>query len=305
MRGIVTDIQRFSLHDGPGIRTTVFLKGCPLRCAWCHNPETLRRAPQLRYWAEACLSCGACIPACPHGAHQMRDGRHTLDFAACRHCLSCVPACPAGALSTLGREMTVEEVLATCQRDRRYYERSGGGVTFSGGEPFAQSGFLLALLEGAKALGLHTCVETSLFTPNAILRQAMPLVDLFLADWKHSDPKEHRRWTGQDHGLIRENLQTLHDSGAAVLLRCPIIPGVNDTPAHYQGIAALLESLPRLSGAELMAYHHLGAKKYADLGLPYALSHARDLTEEQKEAALAAICGGTTKPVWFSPSELG
>ncbi|MCK6488243.1 MAG: glycyl-radical enzyme activating protein [Planctomycetes bacterium] len=267
LTGRITEIQRFCIHDGPGIRTTVFLKGCPLRCVWCHNPETQRAAPQLAFTAAACIGCGACVPACAQGAQRLAGGTRVLDRPACTACGACATACPAGALELVGRPVTVAEVIAAVERDRPFYLQSGGGLTLSGGEPLAQADFATALLAAARAAGLHTCVETCSQVDPAVIDRVIPLVDLFLCDLKETDPERHRAWTGVGNQRILANLRRLHAAGAHMRLRCPLIPGLNDREDHVAGIAALARELPGIEGVEVMPFHRLGEGKRARFGL--------------------------------------
>jgi glycyl-radical enzyme activating protein len=264
--GTVFDVQRFSIHDGPGVRTTVFLKGCPLRCRWCHNPESRRPAPELLFAAERCVGCGACLAACPHGAHRVVDGEHRFERERCTACGACAAECPATALELAGRTAGVPELLAEVLRDRDFYEASGGGLTLSGGEPTAQPDFTAALLSATRAQGIPTAVETCGWCDFAVLERLRPLVDLFLFDLK-ADPDRHRDLTGADAGPILANLRRLHGSGARIRLRLPMVPGVNDTDEHFGNIAGLVRELPGLEGLQLLPYHPLAAGKYRALGI--------------------------------------
>lgn len=288
IRGQVFDIQRFCLHDGPGVRTTVFVKGCPLACLWCHNPEGQSRRPQLLYMSDRCILCGECVRACPNHAHQIVDGVHTLDRAACQVSGACVESCCSEALVLVGRSMSVAEVLSTLLRDRSYYERSGGGLTVSGGEPLLELAFVEALLRSAKAAGLHTCIETCAYLDFDRLARVMPYVDLFLCDYKETDPQRHREYTGVSNERILTNLRRLHAAGARLRLRCPIIPGLNDRPDHFAGIAALVHELAGVEGVELMPYHRMGDSKLAGLGMPDPLANDVPSPSEEMLAGWAA-----------------
>lgn len=267
--GLVFDVQRFSLFDGPGIRTTVFLKGCPLRCLWCHNPEGIAPRPALRYDAARCVGCGACVAACPNGAHRVDTaGRHLLDRARCTVCRTCDEVCPSQALAVVGRLWSVDEVMDLVLRDRNYYADSGGGLTLSGGEPLQQPGFSRALLAAAKAEGLHTAVETSGFGAWSALAALIPLTDLFLFDIKETDADRHLALTGAPLGPIHDNLQRLAAGSATIVLRLPMIPGINDRPDHIAAVAALALSLPTLPQVDLLPYHRLGKGKRPLLGQP-------------------------------------
>ena len=259
------NIQRFCVNDGPGIRTTVFLKGCPLSCAWCHNPESNSARPELFYDADKCVSCGRCVSLCPQKAHLMENGRHQLRRESCVRCMACAEThCPA--LAAAGETRRAEDVMAEVLRDRPFYQASGGGLTLSGGEPFFQEAFVLDLLRLAREAQVHTCVETCGFAPLSLLEQAARWVDLFLYDIKLTDPALHRQWTGVSNDRILENLRALDKMGAKTVLRCPVIPGVNDTPAHFQGVAKIANSLMHLQEIHLEPYHPLGVSKARRLG---------------------------------------
>ncbi len=282
--GNIFDIQRFSIHDGPGIRTTVFVKGCPLRCVWCHNPEGIDGEPVLSFLPNKCIGCGYCLRACQRSVHKIVDGVHGLDRSECEACGTCTEECYAGALELVGREVTVGEALDEVLRDRPFYETSDGGMTLSGGEPTMQIEFSAALLEAAKDEGLHCCVETCGHCSYDDLERIRPAVDLFLYDYKATNDEQHRELTGVSNKLIIENLRKLNDSGSAIVLRCPIIPGTNDCDEHFEGIAALAGALPNLSGVELMPYNPLGESKVGRMGFD-AAGRPRAKTPEQEAIA--------------------
>ena len=268
--GAVFEIQRFSIHDGPGIRTTVFMKGCPLRCVWCHNPEAVSSDPQLSFLADKCIGCGSCLEACTRGGHRLEEGRHILDRDRCVVCGACAAQCYARALEIVGHRMTVEEVVAVVLRDRPFYETSGGGITLSGGEPTFQIDFSEAVLQACKGHGLDTCIETCGQCESERLVRLQPYVDLFLFDFKETDPERHEAFTGESNARILANLRALYNDGARLRIRCPIIPGYNDRPDHFAGIAGLAHELPHIEGVEVMPYHPLGESKIERLGIKEA-----------------------------------
>lgn len=291
--GLVFDVQRYSLHNGPGIRTTVFLKGCPARCLWCHNPESQAFGPEVVRIESRCANCGTCATVCPHGAPPPGS-------SLCTACGACVEACPACARQMAGREMTVAEVMDEVLKDRVFYEESGGGVTFSGGEPLAQLPFLTALLEACRAEGLHAVVDTCGFASQEALLRLVPLVDLFLFDVKLLDDARHREWTGLPVGPILDNLHALVSAGAGVRARIPLVPGHTDAEPDLRASAALLASLPGIEGVDLIPFHRTGAAKAHRLGRDYPLESLAPPAPERlellaglfRERGLAVTIGG-------------
>ncbi len=268
LTGRIFDIQRFSIHDGPGITTTVFLKGCPLRCLWCHNPESIRPEPLLSFTPDKCISCGSCAKVCPNKAHVM-DGQQGRVFLRERCSVrgECSEVCPSRALELIGRDVSCEDVLEQVLRDRLFYEISGGGITLSGGEPLLQIDFAEALLTGAKTAGLHTAVETAGHVAFARLARVAPHTDLFLYDIKETDDALHRKYTGVPATGILDNLRALHNTGASILVRLPIVPGLNDRQNHFREVANIVGPLSGLLGVEVMPYHSLGIGKRRRFGL--------------------------------------
>lgn len=282
--GIVFDIRRYAIHDGPGIRTTVFLKGCSLSCAWCHNPESQARGFEAVFRGERCIRCGACVDACRQGAVTWTDAGPVTDRARCTACGDCAAVCYADARERVGREMAVEEVLAEVARDEPFYRRSGGGMTLSGGEPLLQAAFAAALLRGAKERGVHTALDTCGYAAWEALDRLRGDVDLFLYDVKLLDDERHRRFTGVSNGPILANLCALAARGHAIVLRVPVIPGVNDDPANLEALAALAGELPHLARVDLLPYHHIGADKYARLDRAYPLPDTAPPPAERMDA---------------------
>lgn len=279
--GIIFNIQKFSIQDGPGIRTTVFLQGCPLRCQWCHNPESQSFRPRLLLFPERCIGCGRCQPVCEQQALQ--------DPARCQHCGRCAAVCPALARELAGREVTVEEVLQVVEQDRVFYEESGGGVTFSGGEPLAQPAFLLALLAACRNRGLATAVDTSGYAPAEVLTNIAPYTDLFLYDLKLLDSEQHHHYTGVPTEPILDNLRLLFQLKRRVFLRLPIIPGINDSEEQLLALSAFLRELGEVEQINLLPYHALARDKYRRLQLPYPLAHTPEPADDRLKEIAALL----------------
>lgn len=275
IKGRIWDIKRYALHDGPGIRTTVFFKGCPLSCLWCCNPESQGFEVEIAWIRERCLGCGLCARACPREAVTMDPelGR-TVDPDRCLRCGACVEVCPGEALSLMGRDWSVPDLLEEVHRDAVFFSRSGGGLTLSGGEPLAQAGFATALLQAYKTeyFGPHTTVETSGLVSWSDLERLARWTDLFLFDIKVMDPERHLRYTGVDNRLIHENARRLAESGKRLIVRLPLIPGINDDAGNVSLTAKFARSLPGVDTLDLLPYHRLGEPKYARLGREYPLA---------------------------------
>ncbi len=269
--GLIFDIRRYAVHDGPGIRTTVFLKGCPLACWWCHNPESQEAGPEMIFREARCAHCGECAAACLQGAIGWQDGLPVTDAALCLRCGACAEACPSGAREISGRDWTVAAVMAQVRRDITFFDESGGGITLSGGEPLYQPEFSAALLRACRAEDIHTALDTSGFAPWEVLDGLREAVDLFLYDVKLMDEALHLKYTGVSNRLILDNLRRLADLGQRIILRVPLIPGLTDSEENIRAIAGLARSLPHTPRVDLLPYHDAARLKYQRLGLEYPL----------------------------------
>ena len=299
--GLIFDIQRFAIHDGGGIRTLVFLKGCPLHCVWCQNPESMVRHPEIVYLRNNCIDCRKCLTVCPVDAiHLSEDAGRVIDRTRCDLCARCTQGCYAGAINIMGRYVTITQLMAEIERDRPFYERSGGGITFSGGEPTAQAAFLEAALHQAKKRNLHTAIETCGFVRWETLEPILRFVDLVLYDIKHMDSGEHRRLTGVPNELILANLERIRILGLPVRVRLPLVPGCNDSPDNIRATAALVASMPNVEALDILPYHRLGEPKWGELGRPYELhgvlppsqEHAAGLADIARSYDISVNVGG-------------
>lgn len=270
--GLVFDIKRFAIHDGPGIRTTVFLKGCPLSCLWCHNPESQNKAQEIFFIPGKCIGCMYCVKVCPHGCHYIKNNRHIYDRQNCTNCGLCTEQCYSQALTIMGQKMTVDEVIKEVLKDRDFYTASKGGMTVSGGEPMVQFKFTKRLLESARKNNLHTCLDTSGFAPFQHYKELLDLVDIFLYDLKETDTEKHKQTTGVPYDSIIENLYKIDKNCGKIILRCLIIPGFNNRQDHFKKIADIANQLKNIIKIDLLPYHPLGKSKNAAIGKKYSLN---------------------------------
>ncbi len=287
VRGLIFNIMRFSIHDGPGIRTTVFLKGCPLRCWWCHNPESQSARPEILYFEDRCLQCGDCIRSCPNCALELNE--HVMVHEdRCQRCGQCSETCVAVARELAGRWMSIGEVVKAVECDRVFFEESQGGVTVSGGEPLQQAQFAEILLAACQQRGIHTTLDTCGYGSRDMLVKIAPHVDLFLYDLKIADPDKHRAFTGRSNDLILENLGWLAQQRKQVIVRVPVIPGMNDDDENLAGIAQIAGGLG-LDRIDLLPYHHIAMDKYRRLHQDYRLNAVLPPSAEQMQAIAARL----------------
>lgn len=286
VRGTVFNIQRYSIHDGPGIRTTVFLKGCPLLCLWCSNPESQNSRPEIAHRDSLCTECGRCVDVCSVRAISLGNKSISIDRKLCTSCAKCVEVCTPGALKVFGEKMSAVEVFQQVKRDEEFYRDSGGGVTVSGGEPLSQPDFVAALFKLCRERGIDTCIETSGFASIKALEKVLTDTSLVLFDVKLADPVAHRRWTGRRNETILRNLGLVIKKGVPVIMRVPLIPGINDSDEELRNIARLAAgSLKKPGKVELLPYHKFGMGKYQMLDRKYQLEELTTQTDAQIQRA--------------------
>ena len=266
MKGIVFDIQRNALHDGRGIRTVVFLKGCPFRCVWCCNPESQRLKPELAHLEEYCKHCAKCVGVCEHGALSVVGGRIAINFRKCKSCGKCVTACAYSAMKIYGQYLEADDVIADVMKDKEYFDASGGGLTLSGGDPLLQTDYACELLRKAKEKGLHTTVETEGYYSGKVFGRVLPYVDYLYFDYKITDEEDHRKYALAQRSMVMKSLEYVTNYGVKMCIRCVIIPDLNDNDEHFLKIAEISTRYPNVEAVEIMPYHDFGNKKYYTLG---------------------------------------
>jgi glycyl-radical enzyme activating protein len=271
MKGLIVDIKKFTVHDGPGIRTTVFLKGCSLACRWCHNPESISSYPQIGWFKNKCLGCGACIEACPNNVYTLSNGTLKRDDSRCNNCGKCVEKCMHEALVSYGYKMSTNELASIIMEDKTFYEHSNGGATISGGEPLLQAEFCASLFKILKAKQIHCAIDTCGAVEWSAFESVLPYTDLFLYDLKHVDEKRHQKYTGDSNRKILENLSRLSELKVPIEIRIPLIPEFNDDNASIDAIGKFLSKLNGIKTVKVLEYHDLARSKYKALNIPYAM----------------------------------
>ncbi len=277
MKAIITDIKRFAVHDGDGIRTTVFFKGCPLRCVWCHNPETYSAKPETAYFAHKCVNCGRCTEICE--SNIIKDGKHLFDKSQCITCGKCESVCPNDAFKIYGKEMTVDEILEIVLQDKNFYDNSGGGVTLSGGECLLYPEFCAELLKKCKEKGINTAVDTCGFVSKQAINSVLPYTDVFLYDLKAFDEEVHIKCTGQSNEMILENLKYIDDCGKKIEIRIPYVPTYNDN--QVEKLASFIHNLKNIVKVKILPYHNYAASKYDALNMENTLPEIILPTQEE------------------------
>ena len=279
--GVIFNIKKYAIHDGPGIRTTVFFKGCPLSCWWCHNPEGLTMPTQRLYIKERCIGCGECIKVCPQEANSLSSRGVITDQSKCIKCRTCAQACPSEAIEFIGKTSTVDDVVRKIGRDIIFYDESNGGVTFSGGEPLMQPGFLLELLDACGKLEIHRTVDTAGYADAKILMSVAEYTELFIYDVKHMDSEKHKKYTGVSNEQILSNLELLAGHGVNIKVRIPVIPGFNNDNENIDRTGSFISSLPGVSNVNLLKYHDSAIAKYKKIGVKYLLKNVLPSSEHE------------------------
>lgn len=295
MEGQVFNIMKYAVHDGPGIRNTVFLKGCPLNCWWCHNPESQELKPQLTFFRNRCIGCMDCIAACKENAIKAVDGKVVTDLDKCKNNGDCTLVCFAEAREMAGQSMSVDQVVKELLKDKIFYDESGGGVTFSGGEPLVQKTYLLELLKEMKKLGIHTTIDTCGYASSETIKEVAGLTDLFLFDLKHMNSEKHEKYTGVPNDLILENLNILHSMGKEIIIRIPIIPGFNDSDEELNELRNYIATLKNVKEVNLLPYHNIGQEKYNRIGKPYKMKDVNEPSQDDMEYAANIMNGNGIK----------
>jgi pyruvate formate lyase activating enzyme len=284
IKGFIFNIMRYSIHDGPGLRTSIFFKGCSLSCNWCHNPEGISSVAQRIYRQYLCIGCGQCMDRCSQNALTLTPNGVVADEKRCTQCLTCAQTCPAEAMEFIGKSMTVSEVLEEIKKDVPFYDESGGGVTFSGGEPLNQPHFLLEMLNACGELDLHRTVDTAGYADSKLLLKIAEQTDLFLYDLKHMDPLKHRLYTGVSNEKILCNLELLARQGTQITIRIPIVPGINDDEENIERVGAFLGRLPGIHHVHILPYHSVAQGKYRSLKTDFPLADVESPSQMQMEA---------------------
>ncbi len=302
MKGIITSLQRMSIHDGPGIRTVVFMKGCNMHCKWCHNPETWSSRKQLQYIQEKCINCYKCVQVCPNQVISITSSSIAIDYRQCVSCGICVEACCTKALSMVGREVTVNDLWEEIKKDVPYFNSSGGGITISGGEPLLQKDFVKQFLAHCKKNHIHTAIETNLSLGWEVIEELIPLTDLWMCDFKIYESEKHKEWTGIENTVIIKNITQLSEKSVSLLVRTPVIPEINDTEEEIRNICQLLAPFSNTLSYELLGFHTLGFNKYESLGMKNELEGKECLSTQRLEE-LNNIPTNTTSPLRFEVSK--